>query len=718
MLNLNALAIESAAQLKLIELVDNLLEEKRQGRYDRTAWQKVTNASRLLDSLSVKDKLNSIELGELDYIYECLITSLELNNFPASASAGSSSYVPSTIIGIPGPQGEDGLSAYVYFAFADDQFGTGFTTTYSTTKPFLAFIQSTAPILTPTSAMFDGRWIRIIGQNGTNGNNGEDGADGIAGVDGNTVLSGTVAPTNLVGLDGDFYINFLTWTIYGPKASGVWPAGVPMLGSQGEIGNDGLDGKTILSGTVDPDNSVGTDGDFYINISTMYFFGPKTGGSWPAGVSLKGDTGDPGTPGAAGGDGADGTSAYVYIAFAEDTNGNGFSLTSDYNKNYIAFKNTDAPLSPPIASDFAGTWVKFKGEGGDRWSTFSTTSITIGTGVKTLIVEQDLDYVTGQYIVIAVDGDPSKRMEGYVINYSPNTGQLTADITDTAGAGTYVSWDVSIQGGAGGGGSSTYAGASPTTLTVGGIPAGSAISGLTYDQLWERLLVPFLSPAFTSFIISGQATTIEVGASISGTKTFTWATSNSGNVATNTVIIRDETGASDLTTGQANDGTEAVGVGTVTKTTPSSHVWRIKATDTNPGGGVQFQRDFTVSWMWRKHWGTSTNATLNAAQILALASSALDNDFAGTLPFAAGGYKYIVYDDSLGSPTALTGFKDTATNLSVAMATSADDAFYSNVQNGWYYGIVSVTNAEGVVSNKRVYRTKNQLGGAIDIEVG
>lgn len=81
-------------------------------------------------------------------------------------------------------------------------------------------------------------------------------------------------------------------------------------GPPGVAGPAGADGKTIRHGTTDPDNSLGNDGDIYLNTSTNYFFGPKAGGVWPAGISgtvgpegPKGDQGDPGAPGTDGTDG-------------------------------------------------------------------------------------------------------------------------------------------------------------------------------------------------------------------------------------------------------------------------------------------------------------------------------------------------------------------------------------------------------------------------------
>jgi parallel beta-helix repeat protein len=51
---------------------------------------------------------------------------------------------------------------------------------------------------------------------------------GTSGPRGNSVLNGTGAPGSATGIDGDFYIDTTTataLTIYGPKASGTWPAG-------------------------------------------------------------------------------------------------------------------------------------------------------------------------------------------------------------------------------------------------------------------------------------------------------------------------------------------------------------------------------------------------------------------------------------------------------------------------------------------------------------
>lgn len=112
---------------------------------------------------------------------------------------------------------------------------------------------------------------------------------GPAGTDGRTILSGSVDPTTEgEGEDGDFYINTTSWQIFGPKDT-TWPAGVDLIGADGVDGTDGADGRTILSGAVDP-TTEGEDGDFYLNTATSTLFGPKDT-TWPAGVSLVGPAG-------------------------------------------------------------------------------------------------------------------------------------------------------------------------------------------------------------------------------------------------------------------------------------------------------------------------------------------------------------------------------------------------------------------------------------------
>ena len=70
----------------------------------------------------------------------------------------------------------------------------------------------------------------------------------------NTIRNGKGAPSNSLGIDGDFYIDTLKFNLYGPKANGIWPAPVSLRGpagadgAAGKPGANGLDGKNGSNG--------------------------------------------------------------------------------------------------------------------------------------------------------------------------------------------------------------------------------------------------------------------------------------------------------------------------------------------------------------------------------------------------------------------------------------------------------------------------------------
>ncbi len=219
-----------------------------------------------------------------------------------------------------------------------------------------------------------------------------------------------------------------------------------------------------------------------------------------------------------------------------------------------------------------------------------------------------------------------------------------------------------------------------------------------------------VSVSFTSFGITGQSTPIEVGATIAaGSKTFTWSTSNNALVAANSISIVDTTGGTTLASGLANDGTEAITIGAITNILPATQVWTINGLNT---GGGAFSRTYTVTWLWRVYAGDSANATLTANQIKALAASAaLQANFPGSYTITpSSSYSYICYPDSMGSALY---FRDGNTNFPISMATVSDNAAYSNTANGWSYALVSVTNAQSITTNYRVYRTQYAFSGTL-----
>jgi hypothetical protein len=78
-------------------------------------------------------------------------------------------------------------------------------------------------------------------------------AKSIAGREGdavNTILNGRGAPKTSTGVDGDFFIDITSFTIYGPKKNGKWPIGISLRGPQGadgKIGERGIAGSAGAS---------------------------------------------------------------------------------------------------------------------------------------------------------------------------------------------------------------------------------------------------------------------------------------------------------------------------------------------------------------------------------------------------------------------------------------------------------------------------------------
>jgi len=243
----------------------------------------------------------------------------------------------------------------------------------------------------------------------------------------------------------------------------------------------------------------------------------------------------------------------------------------------------------------------------------------------------------------------------------------------------------------------TYTNTTPMPESVGGLSSGTTFSDVQLSVLLDGLLYPYQVPAFSSFSMSGQSSTLEVGNSTLVNPTFTWGTTNSTNIQENSISILDITGSSTIVSGLSNDGSQAVTFSAITKTSASSHVLRISGINTRSDA---FTRNLTFSWYWKLYYGTSASAgPLSEANIEALTSSSLSSGFAGSYTFAAGGYKYFCYSSALGTATS---FKDSSTMLDVAM-----ESPYT----------VSVTNSFGIVQNYNVHRTTNVLGSGITIVV-
>lgn len=155
------------------------------------------------------------------------------------------------------------------------------------------------------------------GDNGDQGDPGAPGTNGSDGTDGATILTGSGAPSDASGVDGDFYIRSSNGDFY-VKAGGHWGSPVGSLkgpdGATGATGSAGARGSVWSTGSSVPANSAPTgvlDGDFFL-LSTNGEVYKHVAGAWAdQGFTIKGADGSAGSTGAAGSAGARGSLWYT-----------------------------------------------------------------------------------------------------------------------------------------------------------------------------------------------------------------------------------------------------------------------------------------------------------------------------------------------------------------------------------------------------------------------
>jgi hypothetical protein len=123
---------------------------------------------------------------------------------------------------------------------------------------------------------------------------------GTPGADGTSTRNGPAAPTTGDGNDGDFWIQTSgagAPILFGPKAGGTWPAGIPMM--------------ILVHGSTAPAIGTGVSGQLYIDYVAGKLYGPKAGTAWGTGKSLVGPTGSTGPTGNTGPTGAPGPESWA-----------------------------------------------------------------------------------------------------------------------------------------------------------------------------------------------------------------------------------------------------------------------------------------------------------------------------------------------------------------------------------------------------------------------
>lgn len=213
-------------------------------------------------------------------------------------------------------------------------------------------------------------------------------------------------------------------------------------------------------------------------------------------------------------------------------------------------------------------------------------------------------------------------------------------------------------------------------------------AGLTAVEAIRDAVTEYIQPVFTAFSITGQSTTVEVGTTLSGSKTFTWIiTIGSGVVST--IDLYNITTSSTLLAGTPNDGSQAVTITTVQlNSNGTTQSWRGVGNNSSPSGTFNSSA-FTVTSRFYRFYGPASATPSNSAETRALASSAFHT---GATTF------------TLNTGSTLTKFV-VALPPGVTISTVIDTSALNAVITSEYVllGTVNVTDAGGSSRNYNLY---------------
>lgn len=389
-------------------------------------------------------------------------------------------------------------------------------------------------------------------------------------------------------------------------------------------------------------------------------------------------------PGGSGGSGI--STVNTTLPITGDGVGSNVGLLLSVDANNAAILGSDSGIY--VASE-SGNILEALDEGSSLVNNVSSLNF-VGAGVTATNI--------GTAVTVTIPGG-SGGGSGTPLEVQNDGIQLHPDVTvinftgegvTASNAGSVVTVNIS------GGGTDTFTNSTPMPEDVGGLVLGTTFNNDSLTGVFDRLLYPYQTPTFTSFSFNAGGPK-EVGDSVTtGTYSFTWATTNTGNISGNVVNIEDLTNSAVIISGTPNDGTGNFAIPTSTKSVTGVNTWRISAFDTS---GNPFWKDFDVEWQHRLFYGESASGTLNETQVEALRVSQLDTDPDNTYIFLANGYKYIAYPTGMGQRTL---FLDIDSDINVDMNTGY-------IQN--------LTNSFAVSNDYYVYRTQNQFASGINIQI-
>jgi hypothetical protein len=116
---------------------------------------------------------------------------------------------------------------------------------------------------------------------------------------------------------------------------------------------------------------------------------------------------------------------------------------ADFNSNVAAFLAWMGEFSGDLPA-WAAALIQAAADA--NYNTVSGTSLEIGTGAKVFVIEPNMLFRVGQFVIAASAADPTRWMFGQVTAHNPGTGSLSVNVTRTGGSGTRADWVVALSG--------------------------------------------------------------------------------------------------------------------------------------------------------------------------------------------------------------------------------------------------------------------------------
>lgn len=111
---------------------------------------------------------------------------------------------------------------------------------------------------------------------------------GLSGANGTEIYSGNTDPAITLGTTGDYYINLTTDMLFGPKTASGWGTGVALANATINTNPDNIaTGGQLYNGSGPPSASLGTIGDFYLDTTAYMLYGPKTASGWGTPIAVQ-----------------------------------------------------------------------------------------------------------------------------------------------------------------------------------------------------------------------------------------------------------------------------------------------------------------------------------------------------------------------------------------------------------------------------------------------